>query len=210
MSDESLTLRQMALAVLKQSGEQMSYRDLSTAIWNMFPAHYAHLMNNLYGNDEKEARRQHRIRLGMLVKQQPGVFTATMSDGIVLVGLAATETESWEDEEDDDEEVATDAGVKPSVYWYTFPAYKRATGSYPIKVGRGKNPEARIYQQVTSMPEQPEILGSHEHADTVTLERALHAVLTLRGKRKSDAPGTEWFVTTPEEIKSVILLVLQQ
>lgn len=201
MSDETMTLRQMVLAVLKQSGEQMSYRDLSTAIWTTFPEHHAHIMK-LYDSDEKKARREHRIRLGMLVKQNPAVFTATMSDGIVLVGLAATESETLEEEDED--EIAEETGALPAVYWYTFPAYKRTDGPYPIKIGRGTNPEARIAQQVTSMPEKPEVLGTHEHADVVNLERALHAVLALRGKRKHDAPGTEWFMTTPKEIRELI------
>jgi hypothetical protein len=62
--------------------------------------------------------------------------------------------------------------------------------------------------QVTAMPEQPTVLGIHEHQDPVSLERALHSVLNLRGKRKTDAPGTEWFVTTPDEIQALIKMVL--
>lgn len=204
MSEESLTLRQMVLAVLKQNGEQMSYRDLSTAVWVMFPEHHAHIMN-LYGEEQK-ARREHRIRLGMLVKQSPSMFTATMSDGIVLVGLAATESETAVEEDED--EIAEALGATPAVYWYTFPAYRRAEGTFPIKIGKGNNPEVRIAQQVTSMPEQPVILGTYDHGDALSLERALHAVLTLRGKRKHDAPGTEWFMTTPQEITQLIKVVL--
>jgi hypothetical protein len=205
MSEETLTLRQMVLAVLKQAGEQMSYRDLSTAVWGMFPSHHAHIMNH-YGHDEAKARREHRIRLGMLVKQSPAMFTATMSDGIVLVGLAATETETAVEE--DEEEIADTSGIRPAVYWYTFPAYMRSDGPFPIKIGRGNSPESRVSQQVTSMPEKPEILGTFAHEDVGTLERALHAVLTLRGKRKKDAPGMEWFLTTPQEISQLIKVVL--
>jgi hypothetical protein len=62
--------------------------------------------------------------------------------------------------------------------------------------------------QVTAMPEQPTILGTFEHNDPISLERALHSVLILRGKRKTDAPGTEWFITTPDEISALIQLVL--
>lgn len=58
------------------------------------------------------------------------------------------------------------------------------------------------------MPEPPEVLGTFEHSDVVSLERALHAVLSLRGKRKKDAPGAEWFITTPSEVKTLIELVL--
>ena len=58
------------------------------------------------------------------------------------------------------------------------------------------------------MPEPLKILGTHEHSDEISLERALHAVLALRGKRKNDAPGPEWFVTTPAEIEALIGMVL--
>lgn len=205
MADENLTVRQMVLAVLRQSGEQMSYRDLTNAVWAGFPAHQAHIMK-LYSDDESKARREYRIRLGMLVKQSPAMFTATKADGIVLVGLAASDVEIEEEEEE--EEIAEASGASPAIYWYTFPAYKRTDAAFPIKVGRGANPEVRIMQQVTSMPEQPEILGKFEHHDVVNLERALHAVLALRGRRKSDAPGTEWFVTSHDEITQLIRTVL--
>jgi hypothetical protein len=66
----------------------------------------------------------------------------------------------------------------------------------------------RISQQVTAMPESPLILGTFDHLDEISLERALHAGLSLRGKRKSDAPGAEWFVTTPAEIEALIQMVL--
>jgi hypothetical protein len=58
------------------------------------------------------------------------------------------------------------------------------------------------------MPEQPVILGVYEHNDPVSLERALHSVLNLRGKRKTDAPGAEWFITTPDEILALIRMVI--
>jgi hypothetical protein len=84
MSDDTTTLRQKALAILKQSGEQMSYRDLGDAIFNAFPEHLAHLMH-LYDQDEKKAGREQRIRLGMIIRQNPTVFTLTKTDGRVLV-----------------------------------------------------------------------------------------------------------------------------
>ena len=44
--------------------------------------------------------------------------------------------------------------------------------------------------------------------DTTSLRQKTIAVLTLRGKRKKEAPGAEWFVTTPEEIRELIQAVL--
>lgn len=200
------TLRQMVIAVLTQRGEPMSYRELTDTTWAAYPEFYRHMLD-LYEN-ERKARTEQRIRMGMLVRDNPGVFTATKSEGIVLVGLAATEADVVDDVDED--EAVNESSAAPSVYWYTFPAYRNANGPYPIKVGRGNNPMARIGQQVTAMPEQPDILGTFEHPDPANLERALHAILTLRGKRKKDAPGAEWFVTTPEEVASLITVVLDE
>lgn len=199
-----MTLRQMVIAVLTQRGEPMSYRELTEAIWVSYPEYYRHMLD-LYEN-EKKVRSEQRVRMGMLVRDNPGVFTATKSEGIVLVGLAATEADVVDDVDED--EAVDENTAAPSVYWYTFPAYRKANGPYPIKVGRGNNPMTRIAQQVTAMPEQPDILGTFEHPDPANLERALHAILTLRGKRKKDAPGAEWFVTTAEEVTTLIGVIL--
>lgn len=205
----TIDLRSKVLTILTQRGEAISYRDLIDSLWHSFPDMHQHFLT-LY-LDEKSARKDIRIRLGMIVKKHPTVFTATLTDGIVMVGLAASPVDDLEDLDADDPDeagVAADASA-PGVYWYTFPAYRKDDGSpYPIKVGRGKNPLLRISQQVTAMPEPPLILGTFDHPDEISLERALHAVLALRGKRKSDAPGAEWFVTTPAEIEALIKMVL--
>jgi hypothetical protein len=182
----------------------MSYRELTDKLWETYPEYHEHMLS-LY-ETEKRARPEQRIRLGILVKDNPGVFTATKSEGIVLVGLAATEADVVEDVDQDTS--ADENPASPAVYWYTFPAYRNYNGPFPIKVGRGNNALSRISQQVTAMPEQAEVLGTFEHCDSQNLERALHAVLTLRGKRKKDAPGAEWFVTTSEEISELIQTVL--
>jgi hypothetical protein len=204
MEKDTTSLRQKTIAVLTQRGEPMSYRELTDTLWSVYPEYRDHMVTKYDG--EKKARSEQRIRLGILVKDNPGVFTATKSEGIVLVGLAASEADAVEEIDD---EVAVEEGVaSPAVYWYTFPAYRRPSGPYPIKIGRGNDPKARVGQQVTAMPEQPDILGTFEHDDTHNLERALHAILTLRGKRKNDAPGAEWFVTTPEEVAELIRIVI--
>jgi hypothetical protein len=203
MEQDATSLRQKMIAVLTQRGEPMSYRELTDTLWDAFPGHREHMVTKY--ETEKEARTIQRVRLGIQVRDNPGVFTATKSEGIVLVGLAATEADAVDDA--DDEAAIGESAAAQAVYWYTFPAYKQPSGPYPIKIGRGNNPETRIGQQVTAMPEHPDILGTFEHGDVHNLERALHAVLTLQGKRKRDAPGAE-FVTTPEEIKELIQAVL--
>lgn len=200
-----MSLRLKAIAVLQQRGEPVTYRELTDLLWSTYPDLREHQMQ-LYQSEQK-ARKEMRIRLGTLVKDYPDKFSAAMSDGRVLVGLSASSEEpddpDFEEDESEEGEVA-----KPSVYWYTFPAYQATSGPFPIKIGRGTDPLTRIKAQVTAMPEQPRILGTFEHTDPASLERALHSVLLLRGKRKSDAPGTEWFMTTPEEICALIKMVL--
>lgn len=201
-SAETATLRQKVVLILKESEASMSYRELTNAIWAQFPEYKEHM----HAKYSDEARAEQRIRLGTLVRDNPSVFTATKIDGKVMVGLAASAVDVAEDA---DEESAEDDSA-PSVYWYTFPAYKKATGVYPIKIGKGDDPASRIRQQVTSMPEQPVILGTFPHSDASNLERALHCVLSLRGKRKADAPGVEWFLTTPDEISKLIQVILDK
>lgn len=200
-----MSLRLKAIAILQQHGEPVTYRELTDLIWAAHPELKQHHLD-LYKTESK-ARSDIRIRLGTFVKDYPNIFSATMSDGRVLVGLAAPEEDDLEEIESDAED-ALDGEIRPAVYWYTYPAYQTTTGRFPIKIGRGTDPEARIRTQVTAMPEHPIILGKREHSDPTSLERALHSVLILRGKRKTDAPGTEWFMTTPAEIEALIETVL--
>lgn len=201
-----MSLRLQTITTLQQCGEPITYRELTDLLWLNHPELKLRQFE-LYETEAK-ARKEMRIRLGNLVKDFPNTFSATMSDGVVLVGLAVSEESDLDDLEAEEAADSDEVNSKPSVYWYTFPAYQAKSGPYPIKIGRGTNPLARIRTQVTAMPEQPIVLGVHAHSDPVNLERALHSVLILRGKRKSDAPGAEWFLTTPSEIEALVGLVL--
>lgn len=200
-----MSLRQKVIAVLQQHGEPVTYRELTDLVWSAYPEVKQSGLEHY--KIESKARQEIRIRLGTFVKNYPQIFSATMSDGRVLVGIAPTQESELEETELEEEDSAT-TGVKPSVYWYTFPAYQASSGAFPVKIGKGNDPEARIRNQVTAMPEKPIILGKYEHDDPMALERAIHSILILRGKRKTDAPGSEWFMTTPEEIEMLIKLVL--
>ena len=202
-----MSLRLKTIAVLQQRGEPVTYRELTDSLWFAHPELKEGRIEH-YGS-ESRARKELRIRLGALVKELPGTFSSSMGEGVVLVGLTPQESDQMLEElEAEEEEDSNGPSIEPSVYWYTFPAYRSEIGPYPIKIGRGTDPEARIRSQVTAMPEQPIVLGKYEHKDPTTLERALHSVLNLRGKRKTDAPGTEWFLTTPGEIEALIAMVL--
>lgn len=169
MDVEASSLRQKMVAILTQSGEQLTYRNLTQALWKDFPEFHQHMLS-LYDGDATEARRKLRIRMGIEVREHPEVFAATKIDGVVVVGLAATEDDVAVEVEEEEE-----AGGQqvPAIYWYTFPAYKRTDGPYPIKIGKGSDPLARILQQVTPMPEKPDVLGTYLHADADNLEKAV-------------------------------------
>ncbi|MBL0422377.1 GIY-YIG nuclease family protein [Ramlibacter sp. AW1] len=205
MDGDATSLRQKMVAVLTQSAEPLTYRSLTKVIWESYPDFHQHMLS-LYDGDPSEARRRMRIRMGIEVREHPEVFAATKVEGVVVVGLAATEDDAAIEVEEEKEQ--QEAGVAPAIYWYTFPAYKRSSGPYPIKIGKGANPEARIMQQVTPMPEKPEILGTYPHPDADNLEKAIQYLLKVRGRRKADAPGAEWFVTTPQEVLLAIQAVL--
>src|SRR5674476_992560 len=99
MEKDTTSLRIKTIAVLTQRDEAMSYRELTDKLWETYPEYHEHMLS-LY-ETEKRARHEQRIRLGILVKDNPGVFTATKSEGIVLVGLAATEADVVEDVDQD-------------------------------------------------------------------------------------------------------------
>lgn len=201
-----MSLRLKVIAILQQHGEPVTYRELTDLVWSAYPDVKQHCLDHY--KIEAKARQELRIRFGTFVKDYPQIFSATMSEGRVLVGIAPSQDSELDEIESEEEDAEAEAGIKPSVYWYTFPAYRADAGRYPIKIGRGIDPEARIRAQVTAMPEQPVVLGKYEHSDPAALERALHSILILRGKRKTDAPGTEWFLTTPAEIEALIKIVI--
>ncbi|MEU5759852.1 GIY-YIG nuclease family protein [Nocardia sp. NPDC047648] len=98
-----------------------------------------------------------------------------------------------------------------SIYAYYFPTYRKlaeATGEsiWPIKVGRTSGDVAsRVLSQVgTALPEIPIIALVYRTEHSVSVEAMIHGVFVMRG-RKVDAPGAEWFSTSPDELIDLIL-----
>jgi hypothetical protein len=99
-----------------------------------------------------------------------------------------------------------------SVYVYYFPSYKllaefRRDERWPVKVGMTALGDAKIRisdQQGTAMPEQPAVAYVRRSNTPLKLERLVHAVLFYRGLQLDNAPGSEWFNSTPEEVKAII------
>ena len=58
------TLRQLTITVVTQRGSPISYRELTNALWAVFPKHSA--LVSLH-ESERKAHTEQRIRLGILV-----------------------------------------------------------------------------------------------------------------------------------------------
>lgn len=115
--------------------------------------------------------------------------------------------------EDEDVEVEEQPDIEFDgwIYAFSFPAIKRSDLPFPIKVGMttAVDVETRVFGQCKSAGffEKPEILGRWQVKRVVQVEGAIHAVLKARGRWKEDAPGDEWFMSTMDEINSVVKFI---
>lgn len=102
---------------------------------------------------------------------------------------------------------SNDAGI---IYTYSFPSIMRNDGKFPIKIGLTTtgDADARVIQQCkqTCCFEYPKVLMTWEVQRVAAVEDAIHSTLEARGAKRQ-APGTEWFDTTLEEIKSIVKFV---
>lgn len=97
-----------------------------------------------------------------------------------------------------------------SIYVYYYDIYKkyaeiRAEVNFPCKIGRtDRAPIQRILGQCgTCYPEMPHVSLIINCEDSAKLELALHSILKYKNRWIEDAPGNEWFMTNPQEIKKI-------
>jgi T5orf172 domain len=119
---------------------------------------------------------------------------------------------SLEEEMAEADAVATDVESNDPglIYAYSFPSIRREEGKFPIKVGLTTtgDADARVTQQCKQACcfEYPVILGTWEVQRVAAVEDAIHSTLEARGVKRQ-APGSEWFDTTLEEIQSIVKFV---
>ncbi|MEW9586543.1 GIY-YIG nuclease family protein [Paraburkholderia sp. DGU8] len=97
-----------------------------------------------------------------------------------------------------------------TVYAFSFPALLKAGAPFPIKVGKATGDvDKRVAVQCKGSAtfENPVILGRWPVQRVGAVESAIHKVLQSRGKWRENAPGTEWFDTTIEEIQSIVTFI---
>ncbi len=119
--------------------------------------------------------------------------------------------EAAEDVDEAIEELA-DVEFDGWIYAFTFPSIKNAQNPFPIKIGltTAADVETRVFGQCkgSGFFEKPEILNRWQVKRVAQVEDAIHAVLKARGRWKEDAPGDEWFITTPDEVQSIIRFII--
>lgn len=115
------------------------------------------------------------------------------------------------EDEDDEVEEQPDIEFDGWIYAFTFPTIKKIDSAFPIKIGltTASDVETRVFGQCKGAGffEMPEILARWQVKRVSQVEDAVHAVLKARGRWKEDAPGHEWFITTPEEISSIMTFI---
>lgn len=96
------------------------------------------------------------------------------------------------------------------VYVYYYPVYKKYAlmqrqNCWHCKVGMTtKTVWDRIYpQSSTGFPEEPVVGLIIKCFDARTLEQIIHNILKRKNKWIEKAPGKEWFITSPSEVKSI-------
>ena len=106
-----------------------------------------------------------------------------------------------------------------SVYLYYFPIFRQQAKSqeesvWKCKIGKTQGePQERVDQQnnpSTGIPEEPVIALIIKTDNPDSLERAIHTILTTRGKHIEEAPGTEWFLTNPDEVEEIYQFIDNQ
>ena len=125
-------------------------------------------------------------------------------------GGEGVDDESVSSEETDlDSERIVGSG-KGSVYLYYFPAYKRLAelqgeDVWACKIGKSRYDAIdRVRSQTrTALPEYPKVGLIIKTDELRLMETTIQNILKLQGKQKQDAPGTEWFVTSPNEVEQV-------
>lgn len=97
-----------------------------------------------------------------------------------------------------------------SVYVYYYDAYRKLAdlegkNVWECKIGRtDTDPIQRIMSQAgTCYPESPHIALLIYCDNSSILETTFHNIFKMRKKWLKNAPGTEWFLTSPEEIENI-------
>lgn len=105
---------------------------------------------------------------------------------------------------------------KSSIYLYYLPLYRQSAeiqnqNVWHCKIGKTDgDPLNRILSQAaTALPEKPHIALIFKTDFPSELETAIHSILTIRERKINSSPGSEWFLTSPDEVEELVEMILQ-
>ena len=137
-------------------------------------------------------------------------FVENPSQGYWFIRSTTQEGDSVDSESDNLEPEKIIGSGKQSVYLYYYPAYRRLAELqdeevWACKIGKAKNdPLIRISSQTrTALPEYPTVGLIIKTNEFTLMETTIQNILKLQGKHIRNAPGREWFLTSPSEVEKV-------
>lgn len=160
---------------------------------------------------------------GMLDKSVPGILRLAreLPDEVLPVVAVATEPPVAPDPGlIADNGLAVGTGPE-AVYAWTHStdkelAHLKAELRYPVKIGYSANRDPRprirasLMQGQTALHSGIELLLVYYTDESRKWERAIHAILDVRGQKIEGGLGQEWYRTSPDEIVAVINLINEQ
>jgi hypothetical protein len=140
---------------------------------------------------------------GVIERVQPGWYRMPTGE---------QETANSSDEIEEEIEEETGATSDGWIYAFTFPHLIKSE-PFPIKVGMTiRDVEERVADQCrgSAFFSKPKILGSWPVKKVSLTERTVQGLLKLSGQWIPDAPGSEWFNTTMDEIERTVGIVQKE
>lgn len=164
------------------------------------------------GGLPSQAQRNNPVTLALYDMGQKGEASNPDKSGNWLIPSSAEDDDSVDPEPNNldlDPEKIIGFG-KQSVYLYYYPVYRRLAELegeevWACKIGKAKNdPLIRISNQTrTALPEYPKVSLVIKTDEFALMEITIQNILKLQGKHKQDAPGREWFITSPSEVEQI-------
>lgn len=157
-----------------------------------------------------QAQRNNPVTLALYNMRQEGQATKLGENNNWLISPSTQDDDSVDSEPDNLEPEKIIGSGKQSVYLYYYPAYRRLAELqdeevWACKIGKAKNdPLIRISSQTrTALPEYPTVGLIIKTNEFALMETTIQNILKLQGKHIRNAPGTEWFLTSPSEVERV-------
>ncbi len=164
------------------------------------------------GGLPSQAQHNNPVTLALYNMRREGEASNPDKSGNWLIHSSAEDDNSVDPEPNNldlDPEKIMGSG-KQSVYLYYYPVYRRLAELegeevWACKIGKAKNdPLIRISNQTrTALPEYPKVSLVIKTDEFALMETTIQNILKLQGKHKQDAPGREWFITSPSEVEQI-------